>query len=196
MTKSEADPQAPQPAKGSRNRNPAGVGFWKLVGEDYRTHDRDLLHPGFWALAVHRFGNWRMGIRFKVFRAPFTLLYRMSERFVVLAFGILISYSVPLGRRVKIWHHGGVFISAASIGDDVHFRQNTAIGIADRNHPDGLPVIEDRVDVYSGACIAGDIRIGHDAVIGANSVVSTDVPPGAVMVGNPARRVPGTGQTD
>ena len=48
--------------RGDRNRNPPGIGFIALLREDLRTHDGDLLEQGFWAVAVHRFGNWRMGI--------------------------------------------------------------------------------------------------------------------------------------
>ena len=66
----------PREVPGARNQNPADIGFFALIAEDFRTHDRDPLQPGFWAVALHRFGNWRMGIRWKLVRAPLTLLYR------------------------------------------------------------------------------------------------------------------------
>jgi acetyltransferase-like isoleucine patch superfamily enzyme len=49
------------------------------------------------------------------------------------------------------------------------------------------PVIEDHVVIGAKAVILGDIRIGHHAVIGAATVVIKDVPPYAVVVGNPAK---------
>lgn len=185
------DPEAHVP-RGSTNRNPEGLGLWALMREDYRTHDRGLLQPGLWAVWIHRFGNWHIGIRPRVLRLPFTVLYRMSFRFLVLAFGIDLCYSVKLGRRVRIWHHGGIFVNAESIGDDVHLRHNVAIGVAHRDDAEGTPVIEDRVDIYSGVCIAGRVTIGHDATVGANTVVTQDVAAHTTVIGNPARRIPGT----
>jgi len=49
-----------------------------------------------------------------------------------------------------------------------------------------VPVIEDDVEIGAGACVLGPIRIGRGARIGANAVVLSDVPPGAIAVGVPA----------
>jgi serine O-acetyltransferase len=156
-------------------------------GEDSRTHDNDLLEQGFWAVAVHRFGNWRMGIRWKIVRAPFTLLYRFLFKAVEWTCGITLPYTTKLGRRVRIWHHSGMILHARSIGDDVHVRHNTTFGVVRRNHNEEIPIIEDRVDIGCGVCVLGAVRVGHDSVIGANSVVLMDVPPYSVVVGAPAR---------
>ena len=174
------------PPTGDTNQNPAGLGLFALLREDLRTHGSDLFDQGFWALAVHRFGNWRMGIRPKLVRAPFTLLYRLGRKSVQWLCGIKLDYTVKLGRRVHIWHFGGMVLGAESIGDDVHIRQNTTFGVARRDRV-GKPIIQDRVDIGCGACILGRIVIGHDAVIGANAVVLDHVPPHAVAVGIPAR---------
>lgn len=179
------------PPRGSTNRNPEDIGLFALLWEDYRTHDRNLIEPGLMAIWVHRFGNWRMGVPTRVLRLPFTILYRIAFRMVVLGLGIDLCYSVKLGRRVRIWHHGGIFINAESIGNDVHVRQNVAIGITSRGVANGTPVIEDGVDIYTGVCIAGPVRIGRSAVIGANTVVTADVAPNTTVIGNPARQVPG-----
>ena len=58
---------------GRGNHNPAGMTFWALLREDFATHGRSLLEPGFWAIALHRFGNARMGVRPKLLRAPLSL---------------------------------------------------------------------------------------------------------------------------
>ena len=177
------------PGIGSVNGNPSDITFLKLLGEDFRTHDRSLLEPGFWAVAVHRFGNWRMGIRNKVLRAPFTILYRLAFTWVNWVWGIDLAYPVKMGRRVRIWHHGGMVLGAQSIGDDVHIRHGTTFGLLDRSDTTKKPVIEDRVDIGAGVCILGDVTVGHDSVVGANSVVVRDVPPGTTVFGVPARRV-------
>ena len=51
------------------------------------------------------------------------------------------------------------------------------------------PVIEDRVDIGTGACILGDVTVGHDSIVGANSVVVCDVLPHTTVSGIPARRI-------
>jgi serine O-acetyltransferase len=175
-----------QEPPGARNMNPAGVGLFALVREDLRTHGGSLFEQGFWAVAVHRFGNWRMG-RNKLLRAPLTLLYRFLVKWVEWTCGITLPYTVRLGRRVRIWHHGGMILHAESIGDDVHIRQNTTFGIARKDALHQLPVIEDRVDVGCGVAILGAVRVGHDSVIGANAVVVKHVPPKSLAVGVPAK---------
>jgi serine O-acetyltransferase len=172
---------------GDRNRNPAGIGLLALLREDLRTHDGHLLEQGFWAIAVHRFGNWRMGIRPKLLRAPFSLLYKFLFKCVEWTCGITLPYTILLGRRVRIWHHSGIVLNAHAIGDDVHIRQNTTLGIADRGQLDEIPTIGDRVDIGCNVCIAGGVTVGDDARIGANSLVLADVPSGAIVAGVPAR---------
>jgi len=174
---------------GEHNENPPELAFWALIAEDFATHDRDLLEPGFWAVAVHRFGNWRMGIKPKLFRAPFSVLYRILFRGVDWVWGINLCYTVKLGRRVRIWHHGGIVLGARAIGSDVHIRQNTTMGLLSRDDKTAKPTIEDRVDIGAGVCILGRLTVGHDTVIGANSVVVKDVPPNSTMFGVPARPV-------
>ena len=176
-------------SRGERNLNPADIGFLALLREDLKTHDGGLFEQGYWAVAVHRFGNWRMGIRPKLLRAPFSLLYRFLFKWVQWTCGITLPYTVKLGRRVRIWHHGGMVLHAAAIGDDVHVRQNTTFGIARRDRLHELPTIEDRVDIGCGAVIIGKITIGHDSVIGANAVVTQDVPPHSLAAGVPAKIV-------
>jgi serine O-acetyltransferase len=166
--------------------NPAGIGFLSLLHEDLRTHDGNLFEQGFWAISVHRFGNWRMGLP-KLLRMPCTLLYRFLFKWVEWTCGITLPYTVKLGRRVRIWHHSGMILHAASIGDEVHIRQNTTFGIARRDALHQLPTIEDRVDIGCGVAILGNVTIGHDSVIGANAVVLKDIPPHSVAVGIPAR---------
>jgi serine O-acetyltransferase len=171
--------------KGDRDNNPAGLGLWALWWEDFVTHDRDWTAPGFWAVAVHRFGNWRMRFKARVVRAPLTLVYRFLHLTISVVAGITLPYTVRLGRRVRIWHHGGMVLHARAIGDDVHLRHNTTFGVARRGENLDIPAIGDRVDVGCGACVLGDVWVGDDSVIGANAVVTRDVPPWSVVVGVP-----------
>jgi len=178
---------AAAPVFGAFDKNPEQIDFWGLIAEDWRTHDRDLLEQGFWAVAVHRFGNWRMSVKPRLFRIPFSILYRFMYKFVEWTCGISLPYNVRLGRRVRIWHHSGIILSAESIGDDVQIRQNTTIGVLRTEHNFELPHIEEGVDIGAHVCILGRITIGKRAVIGAGSVVLSDIPAGCLAVGVPAK---------
>lgn len=172
---------------GEHDANPKSLPFWRLVREDYQTHGGRLSSPGFWALAVHRFGNLRMRVRGPL-RAPLTLVYRVAHQGVIMLWGIDMPYSVPIGRRLRICHHGGVHLGAWSVGDDVTIRHSATIGVAgvvDRTLRS--PIIGNNVELGPGATVIGTVTVGDGAHVGANSVVLEDVPPGATAFGVPAR---------
>jgi serine acetyltransferase len=158
------------------------------IREDWEAHGRDWTMPGFRAVAVHRFGNWRMGIRNKVLRAPFGLIYRWFYRRVRNRYGIDLPYTVELGRRVIIEHCGAIVIHGYSkIGDDCILRQGVTLGMRSLERSKEAPELGARVDVGAGAKILGRVRIGSGVHIGANAVVLQDLPPGVTAAGIPAR---------
>jgi serine O-acetyltransferase len=167
------------------NRQP---GLWALIREDYRAHRRDWTRPGFRAVAVYRFGVWRMGVRPKLLRAPLSLLYRMLYRRVRNGYGIELPYSATLGRRVVIEHQSGIVVhGAAVLGDDCVIRQNVTLGIRREDELDAAPRLGRGVSVGAGAVILGGVTLGDGASVGANAVVLRDVPAGATAVGIPAK---------
>ncbi len=172
---------------GEFNQNPAGMSFWGLINEDFETHERDLFSQGFWAITTHRFGNWRMGIRNRFLRLPFSIIYKIIYKWVEWTCGISLAYTVKVGRRVHIWHHGGMILGALEIGNDVNIRQNTTFGVKRRGDGRWMkPIIGDRCDIGCGAVIVGPITIGHDSTIGANVVIAKDVPANTIVtVGQP-----------
>jgi serine O-acetyltransferase len=182
---------APAVPRGSRDENPAGIGWLALLGEDLRTHGGRLSSPGFLAVAVHRFGNWRMGVRRPV-RAPLTLLYRAAFQAVRCGFGIDLPYDTRLGRRVRIDRHGVVVIGARSIGNDVVIRHSAILGVTRRvgkdDKPD-KPIIEDGVEIGPRACVIGAVTVGHHSLVCANTVVAMDIPPHSTVLGVPGRLV-------
>lgn len=172
--------------RGRVNANPSEIGFRALVAEDFRTHERDFFSQGFWALFWHRFGNWRMG-RSKPVRVPLTVIYRVMYKLSQWICGIDLPFSVVVGRRVKLEHFGGMILVAERIGDDVIIRQNTTFGIAGLDDLNGRPSIGDRVEIGAGAVVVGRLNVGADTIIGANAVVTRDLPAGVVAGGIPAR---------
>ena len=162
---------------GRHDGNPPGLTLGQLIREDYATHGRDFFSQGFWAIAIHRFGNWRMGVRSKLLRAPLSLLYRILSKCVQWFGGIDLMYTVKVGRRVRIWHHGGMTLEALEIGDDVHIRQNTTFGLRQHGDPRWLkPIIGAGCQIGAGAVIVGPIIVGEGSTIGANVVLAQDVP--------------------
>lgn len=149
-----------------------------------------FLYPGFHAILAYRLshGLWKRGFRF---------LGRFVSQTARFLTGIEIHPGATIGRRFFIDHGDGVVIGETShIGDDVTLYQTVTLGgiapSVDSHKQAGQkrhPTLEDGVIVGSGAQVLGPITVGADARIGANAVVTRDVPPGVTAVGIPARVV-------
>ena len=165
-------------------------GLLAQIAEDWRAHGSDWTRPGFQAVAVHRFGNWRMGIAPRILRAPFSVVYRSLYRGIRNFYGIELPCTARIGRRVVIEHqHDIVVHGKAVVGDDCILRQGVTLGNRSLDRPLEAPRLGDRVSVGAGAKVLGAVTIGDGAQIGANAVVCGDVPAGALAVGIPARIV-------
>jgi serine O-acetyltransferase len=162
--------------------------LWKLIHEDLQSHGGEWNRPGFQALAVYRFGVWRMGIGPKFLRAPLSVLYRALYEFVRNFYGIELPYSAKVGRRVVFEHQHGIVVHGDTvIGDECIIRQGVTLGLRRLTRKHDAPTLGRGVNVGAGAKILGHINIGDYAEIGANAVVLEDVPAGALAVGVPAR---------
>jgi len=162
--------------------------LWQQIAEDWNAHGKDWTKPGFRAVAVHRFGVWRMGFKPLLLRAPFSILYKMLFRKMRNSYGIELPYTVKLGRRVVIEHQSGIVIhGCCEIGDDCIIRQGVTLGNRYLDKPLEAPKLGVGVNVGAGAKIFGSVTIGDGANVGANAVVLKDVPAGATVVGIPAK---------
>lgn len=151
--------------------------------EDYQVHQKDWTLPGFRAVAVYRFGVWASGLRPRILRAPFTLIYNALYRYVRNHYSIELPRSAKVGRRLWIAHQGGIVIHwLAEIGDDCVLRQNVTLGAAAEETMLLAPILRNRVQVGCGAAIIGRVEIGDDVRIGANAVVTRSVPSGSTVV--------------
>jgi serine O-acetyltransferase len=168
--------------------NNNALGLWEQIKEDWIAHKCDWTKPGFRAVAVQRFGVWRMNIQPKLLRATFSILYRALYRKIRNGYGIDLPYTVKLGRRVIIEHQNAIIIHGyATIGDDCIIRQGVTMGNRYLDRPLDAPKLGQRVNVGAGAKILGNVTIGDDVNIGANAVVLSDIPPGKTVVGIPAK---------
>lgn len=164
------------------------LGLWQQIKEDWIAHGRDWTKPGFRAVAIQRFGVWRMKLKPIILRAPFSILYRALFHKVRNTYGIELPYTVKLGRRVVIEHQSGIVIHGeCSIGDDCIIRQGVTLGNRYLEQPFDAPKLGNCVNVGAGAKIFGNVIIGDNANIGANAVVLSDIPAGKTAVGIPAK---------
>lgn len=125
------------------------------------------------------------------FLLPLTVVYGIFYRvFVEWFLCVELPWKTQIGSGLRLDHGQGLVVNDHTvIGKNCHLRH--AITIGNKQRADGSytgsPVIGDCVDVGAQVVILGELNVGDHAVIGAGSVVTKDVPAGAVMVGNPAR---------
>ena len=149
-----------------------------------------LTYPGVKAIFFHRIANF-----FAI--AKFDLVARIISQLSRFFTGIEIHPKAKIGKNLFIDHGMGVVIGETSdIADNVTiYHMVTLGGISpsinsnDQREVKRHPTLHDNVDVGSGAQILGPVIVGKNAKIGANAVVTKNVPENAVMVGIPAKNV-------
>jgi len=149
-----------------------------------------LTYPGVKAIFFHKIANF-----FAV--AKFDVIARIISQFSRFLTGIEIHPKAKIGKNLFIDHGMGVVIGETSeIGDNVTiYHMVTLGGISPSINSDSQreikrhPTLMDNVVVGSGAQILGPVIIGKNAKVGANAVVTKNVPDNAVMIGIPAKNV-------
>ena len=156
-----------------------------------------LTYPGAKAVFFHKIANF-----FAI--AKFSLIARIISQFSRFLTGIEIHPKANIGKNLFIDHGMGVVIGETSdIGDNVTIYHMATLGgispSVNSNEQRNIkrhPTLKDNVVVGSGAQILGPVTVGKNAKIGANAVVTKDVPENAVMVGIPAKNVGETSGSD
>jgi serine O-acetyltransferase len=152
-----------------------------------------LLAQGLWATAAYRLNHYA---RYRLRSRLLSLLPGIFHRVIAVLTGIQIDAQAHIGPGLKIPHGGKVVIGPVRIGSNCDVFQGVTLGSSmsmgaldnPRSWTD-VPALGNRVWIGPGAVIAGDVTVGDDAVIGANSLLTRDVPPRGVMIGVPARLV-------
>lgn len=163
------------------------MGLLATIAEDYRSQQEGFLSQGFWALLVYRLSHPRVRCRVPVVRQLWYVLNRIAGKFIEMTMGIMLPESAQIGRRLRIEHFGAIIIHGATvIGDDCVIRQGVTTGIKDTRDLTAAPKLGSHVDIGAGAKIIGKVVIGDHVAIGANAVVTRDVPAMSIAVGVPA----------
>jgi serine O-acetyltransferase len=156
-----------------KSRDPAPRSRWEI-----------LLYPGVLALGLHRVAHW-------LFRGEMYFLARLVNHISRFMTCIDIHPGAQIGRNFFIDHGFVVIGETAEIGDNVTIYQGATLGGTNPTTGQGgkrHPTIGDNVIISLGAAVLGPIHVGENSRIGANAVVTKDVPEGATMVGIPAKQ--------
>lgn len=173
-------------------QNNKPISLWKQIKEDFLVPKKNdpaltstvellLNYPGVWSIINHRIAN-------RLYKKNFKLLARIIMRIAQLFLQMDIHPAATIGRRVFIDHGIGVVIGeTAIIEDDVLIYQGVTLGGVNLNKGKRHPTIKANSVIGSGAKVLGNITIGENSKIGANSVVVRDVPDNSTAVGVPAK---------
>ncbi|WP_419805749.1 serine O-acetyltransferase [Terriglobus sp.] len=146
------------------------------------------LEPALWAIGAHRLGNWLYTEPpAALIRLPLKLLSFLLTKCCLILMEMDIDPQATIGGGLYIGHIGGVHINPGAVmGRNCDLAHRITIGASAMGRS-GIPVLGDEVYIGTGAALVGRIRIGSGAKIAANSLVITNVPAGATVMGVPAR---------
>lgn len=176
---------------------------WRADVDRFRAYRLDMKGPlkrlriilfseALWAIAMYRFGQYLYFEAPSAVRALLRIPYEITRKALELLVDIHLEPDTRIGPGLFIAHYGGIWINRrATLGSNCNLAHGVTIG-APLAAP-GAPVLGDRVWIGAGAVVTGPIRIGSGAVVGANSLVVSNLPENAVAVGVPARVLSYTG---
>ena len=154
-------------------------------GGVFRCHSISCKEPGL------RFSFWMRlcsVLRGKKIWLPLYIVALRRFNHYKFKYGISIPFNTQIGKGFYIGHFGCIVVNPRTIiGNNVNISQGVTIGATNRGDKAGVATIGDGVYIGPGAKIIGAIRIGNNVAIGANAVVTHDVPDNAVVGGVPAR---------
>jgi len=174
--------------------------------------NRSLSHSG---RKLQKFSRWKIllwalrrrgavaVLLFRLMRRSYKKEYRFGAFILSMLnqvlCGVEIGYNVDIGPGFEIAHGGGIVIGGDVIaGANLSIRQGVTIGgtFFGKRNAEGraFPILADNIFIGTGACVAGPVSVGHDVIIGANTVVTRDVPENTVFAGLPGAVIKADGK--
>lgn len=175
------------------------MSLFSLIQSDYRKYKKYggnffsivFLTQGFWAIFQYRVAHF---VFQNITLFPFNFLCKLPMLFwqkgIEIVTGISLPASAKIGKSFYIGHFGGIILNGeAVIGENCNISQGVTIGISGQGEKRGVPVIGNNVYIGVNSVVAGSLTIEDDVLIGACSLVNTDVEKGSVMLGVPAIKI-------
>lgn len=154
--------------------------FGKWYGESFRYN--------FW-MRTCRYARSHVALKYTLFPVARWILHHYAYKF-----GIHIHFMADIGSGFYIGHYSGMFLHPdCVIGKNCNISQGVTIGYSNSRTRPGCPTLGDNVYLGPGAKLFGRIRVGNNVAIGANCVVTRDIPDNSVVVGVPGRVIADTG---
>ena len=136
----------------------------------------------FW-MRTCQFAHGKRWLKFNIY--PVALFFLNHYKY---KFGINIPFEAAIGSGFYIGHFGGIVVYPyCRIGKNCNLSHGVTLGKTNRGKKAGYPTIGENVYIGPGAKIIGNIKVGDNVAIGANCVVTNDVPDNAVVVGVPGK---------
>ena len=150
---------------------------------------RDIwLNPAVWAIGWYRLGNWlQVSPPPLIIRLPLKVVSLIGNKLCEIFMEMCIDPGAQIGEGLFIAHIGGVHINPeATLGRNCDIAHRVTIGTSAMGRK-GAPTLGDNVYVGTGAAIIGKIRVASGAKIAANTLVMSNIPEGATVMGVPGR---------
>lgn len=163
------------------------IAYWKSDYRRYRNYGASpisifLFTPGFKYTFYMRLCNYLRKSKFRNIYIPTFIIFRFILKHYEYKYSIQIPYNTQIGHGLHIAHHGGIVINHRCVlGNNVNLSHGVTLGYTKT----GVPNIGDTVYLGAGAKVIGGINIGNNVAVGANSVVTKDIPENAIVVGIP-----------
>ncbi len=180
--------------------------LFQLIHSDYKKYRKYganffviwFFTQGFWAIFQYRIAHYNYAsIKIQPFRFLFKGLLFFWQKGIEITTGISIPASAKIGHSFYIGHFGGIIFNRDTvIGNNCNVAQNVTIGVSGQGEKRGVPSIGDNVYIAANSVLAGKITIEDNVLIGACSLVTSDVKENTTVLGVPAVVISQNGSKD
>ncbi len=172
---------------------------FQLIHSDYSKYKKYgansfvviFLTQGFWATFQYRIANYFFRkIKIRIIKIIIFIPIVIWQKVIEIITGITIPAAATIGHSLYIGHFGGIVLSSKTVmGYNCNISQGVTVGVSGLGEKRGVPVIGNNVYIGANSTIAGKIVIEDDSLIGACSLVTTNVGKNCVFLGVPAVKI-------
>lgn len=171
---------------------------WNFIASDYKKYKKYggnfisivFFTQGFWATVQYRFAHAVYNLHIPVLKQMLQVFSLLWQKAIEITTGISIPASAKIGASFYIGHFGGIILNAnTQIGSNCNISQGVTIGVSGLGDKRGVPSIGNNVYIGANSVVAGKITIGDYVLIGACSLVNSNVESDSIMLGVPAVKI-------